>query len=789
VRILVLIKQVPETDKVKMDPETGTMIRTGQETIINPLDLYAIEQALVLKEARLKATRPKVTMSQELQNVGAPAAVTDPTIGGATVTVEPTVTVLTMGPQDADRALREALAMGCDEAILLTDRGFAGSDTWATAQVLAAAIRKVGNYDLILSGERATDGDTGQVPCEVAARLGLPVVTYVSSLKVEDPAQGSQHGRGLLVRRLTEEGYQILRARTPCVMSVVKEIASPRLPTLRGKKAARGASVVRWGMSDLGLEPGSVGLAGSPTRVTKVFYPKIVRNGQRIVANDVASIDAAVRKFVEILDSNGFLQSRHGFTQSVAARVAGAGDGARAGDVVGAAKAPPYLNLDVLDGLSLDSVSLDSGAAKQLPPPERPEFWVLAEFRGSGSDSVSEYNAPGTASLVTEHTGQAENTDKAAQAAYEAQTAYAAQAVTIDTVSLELLARARKLADQRGANLVAVALTKRISMLDAHTLVAHGADDVIAIEGDSLEHFVCEPWARAIASLIEFRRPEVVLGAATSTGRTLLPYLAALVGTGLTADCTELAIEPDTGLLLQTRPAIGGNVMATIKTAHHKPQMATIRPHSERPLEPDLGRHGRLIHVLYAGKKDEVSTVEFLGLEQNSGDFENLEGMRLVIAGGRGLKKAENLKLLRDLAAALACGGPSASSVGIGASREVVDRGWLSYPHQVGLSGKTISPDIYVAVGISGAVQHLAGIRTAKTIISINSDPEAPIHSIADFAIVGDLFEIVPRLSSALYRHDHAGTIEAKAESTKTSNSTEPLAAETNAKSTTGRPQ
>jgi len=237
-QILVLIKQVPETDKVKMDPESGTMVRSGQETIINPLDLYAIEAALILKE-----------------KVGA------------------TVTVLSMGPADAERALREALAMGCDEAILLTDTAFAGSDTWATSKVLATAIRKVGEFDLILTGERATDGDTGQVPPEVASQLELPVLTYVSRLDSRI-AKGISRPVSLRAQRLTEEGYEVLCATLPCVASVVKEIASPRLPTLRGKKAARIHPIVRWGAQDLGLAPGSIGLFGSPTRVVKIFYPK-----------------------------------------------------------------------------------------------------------------------------------------------------------------------------------------------------------------------------------------------------------------------------------------------------------------------------------------------------------------------------------------------------------------------------------------------------------------------------------------------------------------------------------
>ena len=712
--ILVLIKQVPETDKVKMDPETGTMIRTGQETIINPLDLYAIEEALTLKEMAIKEadpTRAKATAEMEL----------------------PRVTVLTMGPQDADRALREALSMGCDDAILLTDRGFAGSDTWATARVLAAAIEKVGDCDLILAGERATDGDTGQVPCEVAAQLGLPVVTYVSKLSVERPVQNvverpvQNAGAGvhLLVHRLTEEGYQVLRATTPCVVSVVKEIASPRLPTLRGKKASRNAAIVRWGMADLGLEAGTVGLTGSPTRVTKVFYPKISRNGQRIVANDDSSIDLAVKRTLEILDTNGLLQASYAQTENA----------------VGTVEALNSLGIEAIEATEGIEV-LDGQSSQRSPRRDRPEFWVLAEFRsgGTGSESSDGKSSDRNSRFEDVDTGGTQ---------------------VLDTVSLERLARGRKLADERGANLVAVAPTRKLAMQDARRLVAYGADEVIAVEGEGFEHFVCEPWARTLCSLIESRKPEVVLGAATSTGRTLLPYLAALVGTGLTADCTELAIEPDTGLLLQTRPAIGGNIMATIKTAHHRPQMATIRPHSVKPLEPDFSRRGGMTRV--SNQQDEPKSgqakgLEFLGLERNVGDFENLEGMRLVISGGRGLKKAENFQLIRDFVAALACGVDSASSVGIGASREAVDRGWLSYPHQVGLSGKTISPDVYIAVGISGAVQHLAGIRTAKTIVSINSDPEAPIHSIADLAIVGDLFEIVPRLTAALYRHSNAGT-------------------------------
>lgn len=653
--ILVLIKQVPETDKVKMDPETGTMVRSGLESIINPLDLYAIEEALVLKE-RLGAH----------------------------------ITVLSMGPPDAERALRESLAMGCDSAILLTDRAFAGADTWATSRVLAEAIRRVGDVDLVFAGERATDGDTGQVGPAVASWLDIPVLTYVSSLEIE-AAPPSAVGAPLpkttptaiRVRRLTEEGYQVLQVVPPCLVTVVKEIASPRLPTLRGKKFARSAEIVRWGARELGLDPASTGLVGSPTRVTKIFYPKVARNGQRIVAADEAGIEKAIGHIMALLENGGFLGK------------------ATVGD--GAFVSPEPLASSPVSASPLGRSPVAGDEQGQGPETAaasvRPEFWILAERRSGG----------------------------------------------LDVVSFELLARARALADSRGALLAAVVPTSSLSEKDAEALIAHGADSVIAVEHPLLRDFLCEIWAEVLLNLVRERKPEVFLAAATTTGRTLMPYLAAKLGTGLTADCTELAIEKDTGLLLQTRPAIGGNIMATIKTARHKPQMATVRPHSMQPLSPDPGRRGTVIRLAcdpLAGKDSPEPPVRILALERNIEDFENLEGARIVVSGGRGLKKADNFKLIRELARTL--------GAVVGASREAVDRGWISYPHQVGLSGKTISPEIYLGAGISGAIQHLAGIRTAKTIISINTDPEAPIHAVADLAIVGDLFEILPRLTARL---------------------------------------
>jgi electron transfer flavoprotein alpha subunit len=301
-------------------------------------------------------------------------------------------------------------------------------------------------------------------------------------------------------------------------------------------------------------------------------------------------------------------------------------------------------------------------------------------------------------------------------------------------ISHELLARGRELADKRGVDLTAVIFGHGIDGDDLQELIDCGADAVIAVEAPELEHFLVEPYAACMAKLIAEHRPEIVIAGATTTGRTLMPYVAIKTNAGLTADCTVLDIEEGTGNLLQTRPAIGGNILATIKTPNHRPQMATVRPRSTHPAPRQEGRTGRITRrdapaELLASR---VRRVDFVADESEHG----LQDADIVVSAGRGIKKGENLPVVRRLASAL--------DAALGASRDVVDRGWLSYPHQVGLSGKTVSPKLYVAVGISGSIQHLAGMQTSENIVAINSDPEAPIFRVADFGIVGDLFEVVP---------------------------------------------
>ncbi len=266
--IIVAIKQVPETSNVKMDPVTGTMIREGQDSIINPLDLYAIEAANALKERH----------------------------GGK-------VTAITMGPMSAAKALREAMAMGCDDAVLVSDRAFAGADTWSTAYVLAQAIRKIGVYDLVLCGERATDGDTGQVGPNLAAALDLPLATYVSAIDAVDPDSGVMR-----VWRMTDHGYEKLQLPLPALLTVVKEINYPRLPTLRLKQRARKAEIPVFSTENLDVDKGKIGLKGSPTRVIRIESPKVTRGGTLVKVTDDASLEGAVDQLIAFLKDRDLLQ-------------------------------------------------------------------------------------------------------------------------------------------------------------------------------------------------------------------------------------------------------------------------------------------------------------------------------------------------------------------------------------------------------------------------------------------------------------------------------------------------
>ncbi|MCP4727157.1 MAG: electron transfer flavoprotein subunit alpha/FixB family protein [bacterium] len=311
----------------------------------------------------------------------------------------------------------------------------------------------------------------------------------------------------------------------------------------------------------------------------------------------------------------------------------------------------------------------------------------------------------------------------------------------IHNVTLELLGVARDLADKRtlkNSRVVCLLMGNDLKGIE-NILYHHSADRVISVDDESLNYFNDSIYASVVSRLIAKYKPEILLSGATSKGRSLMPLVAVKVETGLTADCTDLDIDMETGLLLQTRPAYGGNIIATIKCENHRPQMSSVRQGVFKVLEADLSRTGELI--IETVQEEEKQTRFTVLSEEAYGDNSeiNLHDANVIVTGGRGVKSPEGFKLIRQLAESV--------KGAIGATRATIDSGWISYAHQVGQTGLTVQPEIYIACGVSGQIQHLVGMQSSDLIIAINKDPDAPIMQLADVAIVGDLFEVVPEIT------------------------------------------
>ena len=308
------------------------------------------------------------------------------------------------------------------------------------------------------------------------------------------------------------------------------------------------------------------------------------------------------------------------------------------------------------------------------------------------------------------------------------------------SVVYELLGEGRKLAEQLGEELSAVLLGDGVTC-QAEDLIQHGADNVYVVDNPKLKDFQDDTYAMAMAELCEEYKPNIVLTGATAIGRSFIPKVAVILETGLTADCTQLGIDDYTKLLLQTRPAFGGNLMATITCTNFRPQMSTVRHKVFKKASKDVSRKGKIFTKVLADDllKSRTKLIEFV--KEMESTF-NLSEADIIVSGGRGLGEAKNFALVRELAELI--------NGAVGASRAAVDAGWIPYSHQVGQTGKTVCPKLYIACGISGSIQHMAGMQSSETIIAINKDPNAPIFEIATYGIVGDLFEVIPAMISAI---------------------------------------
>jgi electron transfer flavoprotein alpha subunit len=309
----------------------------------------------------------------------------------------------------------------------------------------------------------------------------------------------------------------------------------------------------------------------------------------------------------------------------------------------------------------------------------------------------------------------------------------------VQSVAYELLGKANELAKKLDCQVSGVLIGNKLEdQLDE--LIFCGADNIYLVQAPELANFQDEPYTNILVSLIKKHKPEIILCGATNIGRSLISRVAINIKAGLTADCTGLDIDPDKKILLQTRPAFGGNIMATIISPNYRPQMATVRHKVFAPLPADKKRKGKII------KEDfdpafYVSRTKLLDIIEEIESTVNLSEADIIVSGGRGMGGPENFKLLEELAHVL--------GAAVGSSRAAVDAGWMPYSHQVGQTGRTVGPKIYFACGISGQIQHLVGMQSSKIIVAINKDPEAPIFKVATYGIVGDLFQVVPALTHA----------------------------------------
>jgi electron transfer flavoprotein alpha subunit len=616
-RAIVLVKQVPDLRLGGVGVHAdGTIDRAAAAPITNPADLHALEAAAQLADE---------------------------------------VWALSMGPPQAEQALREAITAGAHRGVLLCDRLLAGSDTWATANALAAAVRWLGGADLVLCGMSALDGETGQVGPSVAQRLGWSQATGCESLSID--------GVSLVARRIVEGGFERLRLPLPVVATVSETGYAPRYPSLPARRRGAVATIEHLSAADVGLGSADVGLAASPTKVAKMTpVPWPERHCQFL--GDAFGYD-------ELLDA---LIERGAF----------ANDGVMPEDEFALA-APSQLDGPTHDGDA--------------------SVWVVCQTAGG----------------------------------------------SLDRASRELLSKATDLAPQLGGGVGALVLTGSSAGVTDEA-GRDGADVVYLAEHPSLRDYLTEPYARVVADAARVHRPEVMLFAATTVGRDLAPRVASMLGTGLAADCTDLYVDTWTRLgeaherlLHMIRPAMAGGVLATCLCPEARPQMATVRPgvFAVRALP----RRPRVVPIAVTLLPDD-ERVELLERRISPADVD-LRDADVVIAGGAGCDVA-SWHLVEDLARVI--GGR------VAASRGAVEAGLAERALQIGQTGATIRPRLYVACGISGALQHAVGMQDSGTIVAINHDPDAVVFRLAHFGIVADAREAIPQLIAAFERHNRAGT-------------------------------
>ena len=690
---IVLVKQVPDVSQITdnaFDPETGTLVRARLASVINELDAQALAFANLMKQ---------ISGDKKAR-----------------------VVALTMGPPMAEEVLRYSLSRTADQVVLLTDRALGGADTWATANPLAYAIRKIvkevlkcGDDYYVVSGMQSVDGDTAQVPGQIAEELNLPCIAYVTDAEYKNK-------RFEFTRIISGGSQTVATKKVPAVITVAK-YEYPLFATFGRSRWAQKTELIQWGAED--IKATHIGAKGSKTAVIRVFPP-----------------GKSTRKCHEVADAKELAKIMlEGFKS-------GNGDAAEAAAEDGKYALPvrrdsllvrPFeatkkeqedynLLVQTLKDLGIKDVKeIDDTARERILEAAGSSFHKKALEDMLNGFQLKDPAFKGEVWVVAEHSEG-----------------------VVHPATFELTGKARELADSLETK-VGVCIAGEDVAHMAEELIAAGADSVYAIEDKLLKEFDPTAYRKVIADAIDKYVPQIVLYAATPQGRMLAPMVSYKTGCGLTADCTGLDIRDssrkgDIGLLLQTRPALGGNVMATIRTKNSKSQMATARPGVMKRIPADPSRKGKVVKHKVELTEDDVS-LEIIKTEMGSGEV-NLDA-EAIVAGGKGMQSRDAFdRLLGVLSDALS--NKLDTQVEVGASRAAVEQGFIERIHQVGQTGTSVGPKLYVAIGISGAIQHMIGVANTETIVAINSDPNAPILKQCDYYIVGTAEDVVPELIEAL---------------------------------------
>lgn len=688
---IVLVKQVPDVTQITenaFNPETGNLNRGALPSVINKLDADALAFAS--------------KMNQRLH--------------GETV-------CLTMGPPMAEDVLKYSLSRCADMAILLTDRALGGADTPSTANPLAYAVRKIakdmfnGNNDfVVITGMQSVDGDTAQVPPQIAAELQIPCISYATDLEFRE---GS-----FCIKTIVSGGNQFVRPRRfPCVITVAS-YEYQLFPTFKRFRWANRFEIIKWSAAD--IKPTLFGYPGSRTRVTRVFPPP--KSARRNI--HVTNINSFVLELIEDFKKGG-IASKYIPEDKPYVLPSSREGGAFNRDYETTNKdieafdqvrnALSKLNITRTDQINETTAE----ELKNILNGRLPDYKLKEMLEGY---KAIEPRYAGDVWVIAEHDGE-----------------------KIHNVTAELLGKAGDLAKSLNVRVGCVLAGYTCKQM-ANEIIAYGADDVYVIDDKILEDFRPEPFRKAVTDVINKYRPQIVLSGATPRGRVLTPMIAYSLDCGLTADCTRLDIRDNTrygdiAILMQTRPALGGNVMATICTKDSRLQMATARPGVMKKKKPDFSRIGKIIMNNVSLDESDIG-YDIINTELSMG-MPNLTTADVIVSGGKGLRNRERFdKLLKDMALSLQ--KRLKCQVEYGASRAAVERGFIGRPHQVGQTGTAVSPKLYIAIGISGAIQHIIGIENADIIVAVNSDSKAPIFKYSDYYIIGSADEIVPQMTAAL---------------------------------------